>query len=135
MWATTPGDSPALRLVREAVDAINRGDWATALRQATPDFEYDLRRTDSPLQGVHPLAEMPRVMEEFLGTWESVRYEPGDVLESGEHVVMDFTTHFRGRDGIELQSRATWVWTIRDGGLARLVLHQDRAEALRDIAA
>ena len=123
-------DSPNIEFVRAVVDALNRGDWEAALADAAPTFEYDLSRTDSPLRGIHPLVRMPRVLDEFLGSWESVTYEPEELIESGEHVVMPFTTHFRGRDGIEMQTRATWVWTLRDGTMQRLTLYQERDEAL-----
>ena len=118
-------------MVHAAIDAINRGDWDTALTEASPDFEYDLTRTDSPLRGVYGRGQMHRVLEDFLGSWQSVRYEPQELIECGDHVVMPFTTHFRGRQGIEMRAHATWVWTVREGALARLALFQDRDEALR----
>lgn len=131
MYTYAPmADSPNIALVRAAVDALNRGEWGASIVKAAPEFEYDLSRTDSPLRGVHGLAQMPRVLDEFLGSWESVRYEPEELIEAGDNVVMPFTTHFRGRDGIEMHTRATWVWTIRDGALVRLTLYQDRQEAL-----
>ncbi|MDQ3934926.1 MAG: nuclear transport factor 2 family protein [Actinomycetota bacterium] len=117
-------------LVQAIVDALNRGDWDGLLDRAAPEFEYDLTRTDSPLRGVHSRAQMPRVLDEFLGSWESVRYEPHEVIERGDRLVIPFTTHFRGRDGIEMHSEAVWVWTLRAGALVRVVLFQDRAEAL-----
>ena len=119
-----------LGLVRAALDAINRGDWDAALAAAGPDFEYDLTRTDSPLRGVYRRDQMRRVLEDFLGSWESVRYEPDELIESGDRVVMPFTTHFSGRQGIEMRTHATWVFTVRDGVLTRLELFQDRDEAL-----
>lgn len=76
-------------------------------------------------------ASEERIEEEFLGPWESARYEADDLLAAGEHVVMPFTTHFRGRDGIEVEARATWVWTFRDRAITRLSLYQYRDEALK----
>ena len=43
---------------------------------------------------------------------------------------MPFTNVARGRDGIEVQARGIWVWTIRDGSIVRACLFQDRQEAL-----
>ena len=117
-------------IVRAAVDAINRGDWETPFAAARPDFEYDISRTDSPLRGVYTLDQMPQLIDEFLGIWEAVTYEPEEFIAVGEHVVVPFTTHFRGRQGIELQTRAAWVWAFRDGALARLTLYQETDEAL-----
>ena len=36
----------------------------------------------------------------------------------------------RGRDGIEVTARRTWVYTIREGGIVRLCQYQDLQEAL-----
>lgn len=93
-----------LELVRAAVDSLNAGDWDAALAGLPPDFEYDISRTDSPLRGVYRRDQMPRVVTEFLGSWESVRYEPEEMIEAGDHVVVPFTTHFRGRQGIEMST-------------------------------
>jgi ketosteroid isomerase-like protein len=41
-----------------------------------------------------------------------------------------FTNQLLGRDGIDLQARGTWLWTIRDGVVVRLCLYQERQEAL-----
>jgi hypothetical protein len=45
-------------------------------------------------------------------------------------VVTPFTNHLLGRDGIELQARGIWLWTIRAGVVVRLCLYQERKEAL-----
>jgi hypothetical protein len=43
---------------------------------------------------------------------------------------MPFTNMSRGRDGIEVQARGVWVWTIRDRSIVRVCLYQERKEAL-----
>jgi ketosteroid isomerase-like protein len=48
-------------------------------------------------------------------------------------VVTPFTNHLRGRDGIEVQARAVFLWTIRDGAIARMCLYQERREALEAV--
>jgi ketosteroid isomerase-like protein len=123
------------QVVRDAVDALNAGDWDRALAHTTAGFEYDLTRTISPLRGVYPRARMRRVVEEFLGEWESATYEPEELVEAGDRVVMPFASRFRGRDGIEVTSRATWVWTFEGDKDARLALFQDRDEALAEAEA
>jgi ketosteroid isomerase-like protein len=117
-------------LVRSAVDALNRGAWDEAFAWVAPGFEYDLTRTASPVAGIHPLASMRRVVDEFLEPWQSYSYEPRELTEVGEHVVMRFTSRFRARDGLEIEAEATWVWTVREGRLARLTLYQDHDEAM-----
>jgi ketosteroid isomerase-like protein len=119
-----------LEIVNAAVAALNRGDWDTALQAMAPDFRYDVTRSISLLAGVYEGDQMRELFEEFLGPWEDARYETGEPIEAGEHVVVQFTSHFRGRDGIEVSASATWVWTFRDDTVTRLTLFQDHDEAL-----
>jgi ketosteroid isomerase-like protein len=118
--------------VLAVVGALNRREWDTEAWRLGPEFEYDLTRTDSPLRGTYSRVQMSRVVEEFLGPWESVRYEPDRIIEQGDRLVIPFTTYFRGRQGIELETRATWLWELRDGEIVRLTLYQDFDEALAD---
>ena len=126
---------PMVAIVEEVVAALNAGEWDRAFEHLAPDFEYDLTRTISPLRGVHPRERMREVVEEFLGDWESARYEAAELRPAGDHVVMPFTTRFRGRDGIELTADATWVWTFRGREVSRLALYQDREAALEAVRA
>ena len=119
-------------IIRDAVAALNAGDWDRALAHTAADFEYDLTRTISPLRGVYPRERMRGVVEEFLGPWESISYEPEELIEAGEHMVVPFTTRFRGRDGIEVTASATWVWTFRGDEVSRLALYQETGEALAE---
>jgi hypothetical protein len=45
-------------------------------------------------------------------------------------VVFLGTLYYRGRDGIETTAGGKQVWTIRDGAVERLVMYQERHEAL-----
>jgi ketosteroid isomerase-like protein len=65
-----------------------------------------------------------------LDAWESVRIELDEFIEAGEYVVVPLTMYGTGRDGIELQARSTWVWTIRDRMIVRVCLYQDKNYAL-----
>ena len=46
---------------------------------------------------------------------------------------MPNTLHAKGRDGIEVQARAAWVWTIRDGSVERVCFYQERQQALKAV--
>jgi ketosteroid isomerase-like protein len=48
-------------------------------------------------------------------------------------VVLPHTTHFRGREGVEVTARATWVYTVENGQITRLRLFQEEAEALEAV--
>ena len=119
-----------VEIVRAAIEAFNRGDLDAALRDAAPDFEYDLSRATGPNRGVWGLDQVRGVMDEFVGIWDSSRIEPHEYIEADEHVVVPWTFHAMGRDGIELRARTTWTFTIRDGAIERLCMYQERDEAL-----
>lgn len=45
-------------------------------------------------------------------------------------MVVPWTLYVQGRDGIEVQARVSWVWTIRDGAFVRVCMYQERQDAL-----
>jgi ketosteroid isomerase-like protein len=47
--------------------------------------------------------------------------------------VVPWAMHGRGRDGIELVARFTFVFTIRNGAIERITLYQEREEALEAV--
>ena len=120
-----------VEIVRASLDASMRGDWESAFRDVAPNFELDLSRTIGPVPGVYRGEEAQRVLIDFLESWQSVRVEPREFIEEGEHVVVPTTEHFVGRDGIGVQARNTWTWTIRDGMIVRTCLYRDKQEALK----
>src|SRR5919205_1083038 len=111
---------PGGEIVHELFDAINRGDWANVLNDAGPDFELDLSRANGPYGGVYTREEAQRVFSEFAENWRSLRIDEGtDFLQVGDHLLGTSTLHVEGRDGIRVTSTVTWVWTVRDGRIAR----------------
>lgn len=120
-------------MVQAAIDAYNRADLDAVLKEASPDFEIDLSRAIGPQHGVFSLEQVRGFWDEFSETWESVRLEPHEFIEAGEHVVVPWTMHARGRGGIEVRSRVTWVFTIRDGTTKRACMYQERQHALEAV--
>ena len=123
-----------LEIVRSAIRAYNRGDWETALNYADPEAKLDLSRAVGPQHGVFGLDQIKLFWAELADSWESVQIEPRDFIEAGEHVVVPWTVHARGRAGIEVVSRVTWVWTIRHGAVERMSMYQELEEALEAVA-
>jgi len=119
-----------VEIVRAAIDAANRGDWDAMFEGTTPGFKLDMSRAAGPGHGIHGLEKARRNMAEFAAGWDSVRVEPREFIEAGDLVVVPWTVHARGRDGIEVVARPTFVWTIRDGAIERVSMYQDRQEAL-----
>jgi ketosteroid isomerase-like protein len=67
---------------------------------------------------------------EFAEDLDSVQIESHEFIEAGEQVVVPWTMHAVGRDGIKVQARVTWAWTVRDGAIERICMYQERHEAL-----
>jgi ketosteroid isomerase-like protein len=122
-----------VEIVRAAIDAWNRGDWDATLKDAAPSFEFDFSRSMGPGRGVYSLEQMGQYFRELTEAWEDVRLEPGEFIEAGEQVVMPNTLYAQGRDGIKLQARSAWVWTIRSGRVAHLCFYQERRVALEAV--
>jgi len=122
-----------VEMIRAAMEAWNRADWDEALKDAAPGFEVDNSSSAGEWRGVHKGRDQAkRMWEAFLEPWESVRIEVSEFIEANEGVVVTRQkAHFVGRDGIELPgpTRSGWVWTIRDGKLAYLVIYNDLDEA------
>jgi ketosteroid isomerase-like protein len=83
--------------------------------------------------GVYRGEEAQRVFLDFVESWQSVRTEPHEFIEVGQHVIVPTTEHYVGRDGIEVQARNTWTVTIRDGKIVRSCLYQDKQQALEAV--
>jgi ketosteroid isomerase-like protein len=118
-----------VEIVKAAVDAYNRGDWDAWLQDMAPGFELDMSRAVGPVSGVLSRDQLRGAQVEFAGYWESVWIEPHEFIEAGDLVVVPWTMHGR-REGIEVVSRATFVWTIRSGAIERGAVYQERQDAL-----
>ena len=122
-----------VEIVKAAYDAFNREDWDAVFKDAAPGVEMDFSRAVGPWRGVFGLDQFRRVLAEFRETWESARLEPHEFIEAGDLVVVPSTLHLKGRDGIEVDARVTFVWTIRNGAIERVTMYQERQDALEDL--
>jgi ketosteroid isomerase-like protein len=102
-----------VEIVRAGIDAFNRRDLEGVLKDADPDFEFDVSRAVGPVQGVFKLDQTRGLLEEFFGMWEAVRWEIDELREVGDHVAASITSYFRGRDGIEITARTCGVRKLR----------------------
>ena len=120
-----------VEIVRAALDALNREDIDAALKDAAPDFVFDFSRSVGTEGGVYKLGQMRTFWGQVTAEmWESSRFEAEEFIEAGDLVMTPVTNLLRGRDGIEVQARGAWVWTFRDGSVARITFYQTRQEAL-----
>src|SRR5436190_21370548 len=97
-----------VEIVRAALNAFNRRDWDALLEHAAPSFEYDLSRAVGPWRGVYTRGQVLSVVSDLVENWEWTQVEPNELIEAGDHVVVPWTMRGVGRDGIELEARATF---------------------------
>ena len=98
-----------------------------------PDAELDWSRSRGPLKGVYRSHEKREVFwDAFWATFEDVQVEMHGFTEVGSAVVVPNTAHLRGRDGIEVIARSTFVFRVENGQIICLRLFQELAEALED---
>jgi ketosteroid isomerase-like protein len=116
--------------VRRHTEAWNRRDLAAWLALFCSDAEIDWSRSRGPLKGVYcGPDEFEAFWDAFWSTFEDVHLEMHAFTEVGSEVVVPNTAHVRGRDGIEVVARSTFVFTVENGQITRLRLFQERAEA------
>jgi ketosteroid isomerase-like protein len=120
-----------VEIARAVINALDRGDIDAALKDAAPDFVFDFSRSVGLEAGVYKLDQMRTFFGRWVGEmWESSRFEADEFIEAGDLVMTPVTNLLRGRDGIEVQARGAWVWTFRDGSVARVTFYPERHDAL-----
>ncbi len=119
-----------VEIARTAIDAFNRGDWEATLSAAAPEFEFDMSRSIGPQRGIYRLAEVREFWSDWVGAFDSVRQDVEEFIEAGDEVVVWSVMHVQGRDGVEAQARAAWVFTFRDGVVVRASMYQTKLDAL-----
>lgn len=122
-----------IELVREAIDAMNRGDLEWLIAHAAPDIEIRSRGVaDEPVRytGVAGIRENFRDMAEI---WQSIEAVPEDVREHDDRVIAIVNRRLRGRgSGITVEDRIAIVFQVRDGLARRIWAYRDVGEALAD---
>jgi ketosteroid isomerase-like protein len=121
-----------VEIVRRHIETWNRRDLTAWLALYSPDAEIDWSRARGPLKGVYRgRGERETLWNEFFFTFEEAQIKtPQGFTDAGSEVVVSNTTHFRGREGIEVTASSTWVFTVENGQITRLRLFQEREEAL-----
>jgi ketosteroid isomerase-like protein len=119
-------------VVQRHVEAWNRRDLAAYLASFASDAEIDWSRSRGPHKGVYRgHGEIEAFWDVWWSTFEDVQMETTHgFVEAGSEVVYSQTTHIRGRDGIEVSARSTFLFTVEGGLITRFRMFDERAEAL-----
>jgi uncharacterized protein len=117
--------------LRAVYEAVSRGDWDAAFRDARPDFE--LRTPDqNPIAGTYRGREEIRdFFAEMWAAFEEVDIQPERFLESNGRILVFLLMQLRPIDSeAKIEMRLVHLWTIRDGKPARCEVFLQREEAL-----
>jgi ketosteroid isomerase-like protein len=119
-----------VELVSGIIEALNRGDIDAMLERMHPDFVWRPIDT-SPVAAARGHREVRRYVEDWLGTFESLRVELDDATEIADCVVVDVHGHGRGcASGLAIDTRFCQVWTVHDGAAAGMREYATRERAL-----
>jgi len=116
-----------VEVVREMLEDYLRGDYEAAL----PAFADDVVVVTS-LERYHGQAGVVEEAQRWEGMWNDYRFEVEDLVDAGDKIILLY--HQSGRSktsGVELVERAGWVYSLREGKIARVEMFQDRELAFR----
>ena len=120
-----------VEVVRAIIEAWSAGDFARARAAMHPDIAW----YDPPQQPGQLLRRGHAGVEEsirnWLGAWEDWRYEPGEMLDAGDQVLVIGRQSGRGKGSqVEVSADLFHLWTIRNGMAVEMRMFMERDEAL-----
>jgi ketosteroid isomerase-like protein len=116
--------------VRRIYQAFGQGDFAQALEEAEPDFEWIPPEQDiqGPVRGPDDLR---RFLEDQNETFKDFRVEAEELREHGDQVLALIRVRGRGRtSSVEFDIRAATLWTFCGDRLIRGQVFPEREKAL-----
>jgi uncharacterized protein len=121
-----------VELVRTLLSAFDRADYEATLEALDPEVEWQVPPGIAIGQEVYRgRDEVQRRFAQWLGAWDSYRFESEEVLAHGDQVVVGGMQIGRGRgSGVEVRLPTFSVFTLRDGKVTRHRSYRDRTEAL-----
>src|SRR4051812_13186056 len=120
-----------IETLQAAYDAISRGDWDAAFRDAAPDFEF-IPPDQNPISGTYRGREAVRgFFAELWAAFETVTIKPGPFLEADDTIVVSLLmTLWPSGSDAKVEMHITHVWTIGDGRPIRCKVFLERHQAL-----
>ena len=128
------GSPENIELVREHVEAYVRRDLEAMRRLSSADLELDWSASKGWPAGVYRgLDEVMRFYADYYAHFDELLIETESYTSTGDYVVVPNIAYQRGRDGIVVTARSTFVFSVCDGRITRICLHQDTPEALEAV--
>jgi len=121
----------AVRILREAYTAFNRGDIASAVAQLDPQIDWT-EPVEFPGGGrYHGRAEVAAYLTQSRSGWAEGSSEPERFIPAGDRIVVFVHARVRPKDSNEWQDvRLADVYTFRNGKAVSMQAFADRQAAL-----
>jgi ketosteroid isomerase-like protein len=125
-------EPPAVTLIRRSYEAFNRGDYDDAIALTPLDYELHIAQDGVGVgAGIEEVYRghdgLHDAIEDFVSPFESLRYEPEELIDLGDRVVVLLHMVARGRgsgaetrqtlgiayeveDGVPVRERHFWEW-------------------------
>jgi len=123
-----------VELAKRCIDAYNRRDIEAMRALDAPDLELDFSASVGVEAGIYRgFDACRRVWANYFDAFEEIDIIAESYLDAGDSVVTPNTSRLRGRDGIEVFARSTFVSTFASGELMRICLYQQKKQALKAV--
>lgn len=122
-----------MAVVREALEAVNRGDVQWLIEHSAPDVEIHGRGVAGEPVLYIGAAGIREYFDDMAESWQAIELVPQRFREVGDRVVAIVDRRLRGRgSGIYVEDQVGIVYELRDGLATRISGHRDVVEALAE---
>jgi ketosteroid isomerase-like protein len=123
-----------VEIVRAALDAYARRDVVAMTALNDPDVEADWSESRGWFAGVYRGNDaVMRFYEDYFQAFEMFVIDVESYIPAGDSVVVPNVARQRGREGIELSARSTFVFKVRDRRITHIRLYQNTGEAFKAV--
>ena len=121
-----------VEVVRTLLGAFERADYEAALGALDSEVEWQVPPGVAIGREVYRGRDaVQRGFAEWLAAWETFRFETGEMLDYGDHVVVAGMQIGRGRgSGVDVSFPTFHVFTVRGGKVTRHRSYRERSQAV-----
>jgi uncharacterized protein len=122
----------AIRILRDAYAAFNRGDIAAAVAQLDPQIDWTEPPEFPGGRSYHGRDDVAGYLTQSRANWAEGSSEPEQFIPAGNRIMVFVHARFRVQGSTEWQEvRLADVYTFRQGKPVSMRAFADRQEALR----
>jgi ketosteroid isomerase-like protein len=116
--------------MRAAFEQLSRGNFSAAFEAVTDDFEF-VTAPEMPDAGTYRGQEARDWIGAYIASFDGFTQEPTEIIDAGDKLLVAVIQHGRPR-GSDLPVESRWwqVTTFRSGGVNRIEMFAERAQAL-----